>query len=94
MKKFFGLFTGRDNTDKMFAAESSLGRHTNATKEQSPWTLTPQEKRDVDERLLQIRVPCDFDWYPKKLFSKPTLPYMKCSDWKKVFCNFANTRTK
>ena len=85
MKKFFGLLTGRDDTAKMRAAEASLGRPVEGAC--GPWTLNKKEKATADERLGQIRVPKNFDWSPKELFTTATLPYMKCSDWKKVMKN-------
>ncbi|XP_022100010.1 uncharacterized protein LOC110984295 [Acanthaster planci] len=88
MKKFFGLLTGRDDNEKLHDAEAALGRKINMRAGNSaPWTLTKEEKKTADERLLQIRPPCGLDWTPKKLFTRTSLPYMKCSDWKKLASN-------
>ena len=85
MKKFFGLLTGRDDTAKLHTAEAALGRPVEfRAGDCSPWTLTREEKERADENLLQIRPPHGLDWTPKKLFTRSSLPYMKCSDWKKV----------
>ncbi|XP_038047644.1 uncharacterized protein LOC119721750 [Patiria miniata] len=84
----FGLFTGRDDTVKMRAAEMraaemAMDRHQH-NRQNSPWTLTSQEKKTADDRLLQVRVLCTR--LPSQ-FSTSALPYMKCSDWKKLASN-------